>query len=193
VFPGEGWSLVWPLAVGTASFVMVAVLCGALYGLSRWVSLALMMITDALLRLIAIAVVCAMVSYALMNLVMTSAPLAIVGCGFATGRAADVEAGPRAAARAAGGPGGAGEAAGRPGEVGVRRRAARLVGGQGAAAGAHAHEAPVDATAGQLLLRFRLPNTASRQDLQRGGPGVDLRGLPPARPTACTGSSVSAT
>jgi MFS family permease len=34
--------------------------------------------------------VCAMVSYALMNLVMTSTPLAIVGCGFATADAADV-------------------------------------------------------------------------------------------------------
>ncbi len=31
---------------------------------------------------IAVAVVCAMVSYALMNLVMTSTPLAVVGCGF---------------------------------------------------------------------------------------------------------------
>ena len=30
--------------------------------------------------------ICAMVSYALMNLVMTSTPLAIVGCGFATAR-----------------------------------------------------------------------------------------------------------
>lgn len=32
---------------------------------------------------IAVAVVCAMVSYALMNLVMTSTPLAVVGCGIA--------------------------------------------------------------------------------------------------------------
>lgn len=39
---------------------------------------------------IAVAMVCAMVSYALMTLVMTSTPLAIVGCGFPTGRAADV-------------------------------------------------------------------------------------------------------
>jgi MFS family permease len=39
---------------------------------------------------IAGAMVCAMVSYALMNLVMTSTPLAMVGCGFATGQAADV-------------------------------------------------------------------------------------------------------
>ena len=39
---------------------------------------------------IAVAMICAMVSYALMNLVMTSAPLAIVGCGFTQGNAADV-------------------------------------------------------------------------------------------------------
>jgi MFS family permease len=38
---------------------------------------------------IRVAVVCAMVSYALMNLVMTSAPLAITGCGFATADAAN--------------------------------------------------------------------------------------------------------
>jgi hypothetical protein len=39
---------------------------------------------------IAVAVICGMVSYALMNLVMTSTPLAVVGCGFTTGNAADV-------------------------------------------------------------------------------------------------------
>ena len=39
---------------------------------------------------IAVAVICATVSFALMNLVMTSSPLAIVGCGFQTGDAADV-------------------------------------------------------------------------------------------------------
>ena len=39
---------------------------------------------------IGVAMLCAMVSYALMNLVMTSTPLAIVGCGFATANAADV-------------------------------------------------------------------------------------------------------
>jgi MFS family permease len=42
---------------------------------------------------IAVAMICAMVSYSLMNLVMTSTPLAIVGCGFATAQAADVVAG----------------------------------------------------------------------------------------------------
>ncbi len=33
---------------------------------------------------IAVAMICAMVSYALMNLVMTSTPLAVVGCGYAS-------------------------------------------------------------------------------------------------------------
>ena len=42
---------------------------------------------------IAVAVICGMVSYALMNLVMTSTPLAMVGCGFGAGRAADVVTG----------------------------------------------------------------------------------------------------
>ncbi|MEQ8898373.1 MAG: MFS transporter [Roseovarius sp.] len=42
---------------------------------------------------IAVAVICATVSYALMNLVMTSTPLAVVGCGFKTGDAADVVTG----------------------------------------------------------------------------------------------------
>jgi MFS family permease len=39
---------------------------------------------------IAVAVICAMVSYSLMNLVMTSTPLAMIGCGFDQGDAADV-------------------------------------------------------------------------------------------------------
>jgi MFS family permease len=39
---------------------------------------------------IAVAVICAMVSYALMNLMMTSAPLAVVGCGFDKSYAAHV-------------------------------------------------------------------------------------------------------
>ena len=39
---------------------------------------------------IAVAIICAMVSYALMNLVMTSTPLAVVGCGFTQNAAADI-------------------------------------------------------------------------------------------------------
>lgn len=42
---------------------------------------------------IAVAIICAMVSYALMNLMMTSAPLAVVGCGFDKADAADVVSG----------------------------------------------------------------------------------------------------
>lgn len=42
---------------------------------------------------IAVAMICGMVSYALMNLVMTSTPLAIVGCGFGTAAAANVVSG----------------------------------------------------------------------------------------------------
>ena len=39
---------------------------------------------------ILVAMVCAMVSYALMNLVMTSTPLAVVGCGYQKANAADI-------------------------------------------------------------------------------------------------------
>ena len=39
---------------------------------------------------IAVAIICAMVTYALMNLVMTSTPLAVVGCGFSTNNANDI-------------------------------------------------------------------------------------------------------
>lgn len=40
-----------------------------------------------------VAIICGMVSYGLMNLVMTSTPLAVVGCGFTPGNAADVVTG----------------------------------------------------------------------------------------------------
>ncbi len=39
---------------------------------------------------IAVAIISAMVAYSLMNLVMTSTPLAVVGCGFETNQAADI-------------------------------------------------------------------------------------------------------
>ena len=39
---------------------------------------------------IVVAVICAMVAYALMNLVMTSTPLAVVGCGFTKNNANDI-------------------------------------------------------------------------------------------------------
>ncbi len=42
---------------------------------------------------IVVAIICAMVSYSLMNLVMTSTPLAVIGCGFTQSNAADVVTG----------------------------------------------------------------------------------------------------
>lgn len=39
---------------------------------------------------ILVSIICAMVAYALMNLVMTSTPLAVVGCGFTKNNAADI-------------------------------------------------------------------------------------------------------
>jgi hypothetical protein len=39
---------------------------------------------------IVVSIICATVAYALMNLVMTSTPLAVVGCGFTTANAADI-------------------------------------------------------------------------------------------------------
>lgn len=39
---------------------------------------------------IAVSIICAMVAYSLMNLVMTSTPLAVVGCGFEQNTAADI-------------------------------------------------------------------------------------------------------
>ena len=39
---------------------------------------------------IVVAMICAMVSYSLMNLVMTSTPLAVVGCGYSKNMAADI-------------------------------------------------------------------------------------------------------
>lgn len=42
---------------------------------------------------IAVAVICATVSYALMNLMMTSTPLAVVGCGYSQNNAADIVSG----------------------------------------------------------------------------------------------------
>ncbi len=42
---------------------------------------------------ILVAVICAMVSYALMNLVMTSTPLAVVGCGYSVSDASNVVTG----------------------------------------------------------------------------------------------------
>ena len=57
VFPAEGWALVFPLAVGAASYVVVATLAGSLYGLSEWIPLASMLVVDSLMRLITLIIV----------------------------------------------------------------------------------------------------------------------------------------
>lgn len=57
VFPQHGWALVWPLAIGASSYVLVAVLYGALYGTAQWWSLFWLISVDAVMRLAAIAVV----------------------------------------------------------------------------------------------------------------------------------------
>lgn len=57
VFPSVGWPLVWPLAVGAGSSVVVSVLIGTLYGASRWRRVAAMVSVDALLRLLLVGIV----------------------------------------------------------------------------------------------------------------------------------------
>jgi hypothetical protein len=56
VFPEFGWGLVLPLAFGAASYVLVAVLCGSLYGVQAWSALALLLSLDAILRLAAVVI-----------------------------------------------------------------------------------------------------------------------------------------
>jgi hypothetical protein len=51
VFPRVGEPLIWPLALGAGSYVLVATLAGSLYGVSQWRSLALLIATDGVLRL----------------------------------------------------------------------------------------------------------------------------------------------
>ncbi|MDH6181715.1 O-antigen/teichoic acid export membrane protein [Microbacteriaceae bacterium SG_E_30_P1] len=56
VFADYGWGLVLPLAAGAASYAVVAVLGGTLFGLSEWRSAAGLLLLDALLRVIAVAI-----------------------------------------------------------------------------------------------------------------------------------------
>lgn len=51
VFADHGIALALPVAIGAGSYVLVATLCGSLYGVSQWRSLALMIAVDGLLRL----------------------------------------------------------------------------------------------------------------------------------------------
>ena len=49
---GERWfALMWPLAFGVASYAVVTVYAGVLYGLQRWRPIAILVIIDGLLRL----------------------------------------------------------------------------------------------------------------------------------------------
>jgi O-antigen/teichoic acid export membrane protein len=52
VFPGAGWELVIPLALGLSSYVVVAVLAGVLYGIQMWRFIAAMIMVDGLTRLV---------------------------------------------------------------------------------------------------------------------------------------------
>jgi hypothetical protein len=56
VFGDYGWQLVAPLAVGAASYVLVAVLGGSLYGVSHWRSIAAMVTTDGVSRLLLVGI-----------------------------------------------------------------------------------------------------------------------------------------
>lgn len=56
VFPDTGWTFVLPIAVGGASYVIVAAVAGTLYGLSVWWGIALLIVVDGVLRLIGIVV-----------------------------------------------------------------------------------------------------------------------------------------
>lgn len=56
VFPEEGWPLVWPVAVGAASYVGVATFAGSLFGIGEWTTLAVTIATDGVMRVAALSV-----------------------------------------------------------------------------------------------------------------------------------------
>ncbi len=56
VIPGRSFALAIPLAFGAASYVLVATLCGTLYGIKRFAALAWLTSVDSVLRLIAISI-----------------------------------------------------------------------------------------------------------------------------------------
>ncbi|KQO99437.1 hypothetical protein [Leifsonia sp. Leaf264] len=55
VFPEQGWAMVWPLAVGGASYVLLTVLTGTLYGSAHWRGVFWVILMEGTLRLILIA------------------------------------------------------------------------------------------------------------------------------------------
>ncbi|MEF3405233.1 hypothetical protein [Agromyces sp. CCNWLW203] len=56
LFPGLGWAMVPPLAVASASYTLVAVLSGTLYGVAAWTAVAWCIALDGTIRLVLIAV-----------------------------------------------------------------------------------------------------------------------------------------
>jgi hypothetical protein len=58
-FVQHSGDLVFPLAIGTSSYVLVATLTGSLYGVGQWRSIFLMIVTDAVLRLVLVLAVLA--------------------------------------------------------------------------------------------------------------------------------------
>ncbi|KQQ95842.1 hypothetical protein ASF62_05010 [Leifsonia sp. Leaf325] len=57
LIPGEGVTPALAIALGTASYVVVAVLAGTLYGLSLWPAIGLMISIDGVLRLVGVVIV----------------------------------------------------------------------------------------------------------------------------------------
>jgi len=56
-FGGDGWSFVAPLALGTAGYVVVAVISGTLYGLEVWRTISLLIAADGVVRLVFVLLV----------------------------------------------------------------------------------------------------------------------------------------
>lgn len=57
VFPGHGWAFVPPLAIGAGSYVLVAVISGLLAGSREWERLFVVIVLEAVLRLVAVIIV----------------------------------------------------------------------------------------------------------------------------------------
>lgn len=60
LFGGQGWALAVPIALGSAGYVVVAVLAGTLYGLTLWSAIARMIALDGILRLVGVLAVIAL-------------------------------------------------------------------------------------------------------------------------------------
>lgn len=77
VFGDAGWALVWPLAVGASSYVLVAVLGGTLYGLSSWGAIFSLICIEAALRLVAVGIALVFTSNVIILAWMTAIPFAL--------------------------------------------------------------------------------------------------------------------